>query len=227
MVSQGTPTGGLRVLIVEDDTLVGVGIGKMLEKLGYVVVGHASTADEARQMFRDLAPQVVLMDIRLDGTDGITLAEAFLAERRCPIVILSAYSDTELIRRAGAAGVFGYLIKPVAAESLAAQLEVALQRFAEQQGLIREKQELQETLETRKLVERAKGIFMKRLNIGEAEAHRRVQLEAQKRRINMNQMARRIIEMEELLEVQGEAAPAKKVEGTRLKDEGGAKKEEG
>lgn len=188
-----------RVLIVEDDTLVGMGLKAQLERLGHVVVGQASNADEATQLFRTQQPDVVLMDIRLDGDDGIELAARLLRERRCPMIVLSAYGDAELVGRAGAAGVFGYLIKPATGEALQAQIEVAVRRFAEQEQLLREKQELAQTLETRKLVERAKGIFMKRLNLDEPEAHRRLQQESQRRRISLAELAKKIIESEELL----------------------------
>ena len=191
--------GKRRILIVEDDTLVGMGLRSQLEKLGHEVVGQASGAAEGKELYREHKPDVVLMDIRLDGTDGITLAIELLSERACPMVILSAYGDKELVERASAAGVFGYLIKPVTAEGLQAQIEVAIRRFQEQQKLIAEKETLSQTLETRKLVERAKGIFMKRMSLDEAEAHRRLQLESQKRRISIADLAKRVIESEELL----------------------------
>lgn len=198
----GSIVGGVgkrRILIIEDDTLVGIGLRSQLEKLGHEVVGQASGGPDAKALYRDTKPEVVLMDIRLDGTDGITLAIELLAERPCPMVILSAYGDKELIERASAAGVFGYLIKPVTAEGLQAQIEVALGRFQEKQKLIAEKESLSQTLETRKLVERAKGIFMKRMSLDESEAHRRLQQESQKRRISLADLARRVIESEELL----------------------------
>lgn len=191
--------GKRRILIVEDDTLVGLGLRSQLEKLGHEVVGQASGAEEGKALYRDHKPDVVLMDIRLDGIDGITLATELLAERACPMVILSAYGDKELVERASAAGVFGYLIKPVTAEGLQAQIEVAVRRFQEKEKLIAEKESLSQTLETRKLVERAKGIFMKRMNLDEPEAHRRLQLESQKRRIGIADLAKRVIESEELL----------------------------
>jgi response regulator NasT len=194
-----TGVGKLRVLVVEDDTLVGIGLRSQLEKLGHEVVGQASGAAEAQAIYRSQKPGLVLMDIRLDGIDGITLAAELLAERRCPMVILSAYGDKELVERAGAAGVFGYLIKPVTIEGLQAQIEVAVRRFQQQEKLIAEKDSLQQTLETRKLVEKAKGIFMKRMNLDEAEAHRRLQLESQRRRISLADLAKRVIESEELL----------------------------
>ena len=198
---KGAAVAGSRptVLIVEDDTLVGMGLKAHLERLGHSVVGQASTASEAMAMYREFTPAVVLLDIRLNGDDGIEVARQLLRERRAPMVIVSAYSDRELIERAGAAGVFGYLIKPVNAEALQAQIEVAVRRFEEQERLAAEKRELEVTLETRKLVERAKGIFMKRLNLEEPEAHKRLQQESQKRRVSIGELAKRIIESEEML----------------------------
>lgn len=194
-VASARPT----VLIVEDDTLVGMGLKAHLERLGHSVVGQASTASEAMAMYREFTPAVVLLDIRLNGDDGIEVARQLLRERRAPMVIVSAYSDRELIERAGSAGVFGYLIKPVNAEALQAQIEVAVRRFEEQERLAAEKRELELTLETRKLVERAKGIFMKRLSLEEPEAHKRLQQESQKRRVSIGELAKRIIESEEML----------------------------
>src|SRR5947209_5435548 len=96
-----------RVLIVEDETLVGLGVKSQLEKLGHVVVGQAANAAQAQELYRREQPDIVLMDVRLDDADGNTLAGQLLKERRCPMIILSAYSDKELVDRAGAAGVFG------------------------------------------------------------------------------------------------------------------------
>jgi AmiR/NasT family two-component response regulator len=188
-----------RVMIVEDDTLVGIGLKAQLDRLGHDVVGQASTAPEAMTMFRDRQPDIVLMDIRLDGTDGIDLAGQLLAIRRVPMIIVSAFSDKGKIDRASDVGVFGYLIKPVSGESLAAQIEVAARRFAEHEQLVREKEQLAQSLENRKLVEKAKGIFMKRLSLDEPEAHRRLQQESQKRRISIVELAKKIIESEQLL----------------------------
>jgi response regulator NasT len=188
-----------RVLIVEDETLVGIGLKSNLERLGHHVVGQASTGAEATALFRDARPDLVLMDIRLDGSDGITLAGELLKERRCPTIILSAYSDRELVDRASAAGVFGYLIKPVSPEALAAQIAVAVRRFNDEERLIRENADLSAAFEARKLVDRAKGIFMKRLKIDEPEAHKRLQQESQKRRISLPDLAKRIIDADEVI----------------------------
>ena len=188
-----------KAMIVEDDTLVGMGLKAHLEAIGYSVVGQAANTAQALTMFREHRPDVMLIDIKLDDTDGIELARQLLAERHCAVVIVSAYSDAELITRASSAGVFGYLIKPVTREALAAQIDVAVARCREQEKLIQENQALQQTLETRKLVERAKGILMKRLNLDEPTAHRRLQLESQKRRISLADIAKKVIESEDLL----------------------------
>lgn len=198
-----------RVLIVEDDTLVGLGLRNLLERLGHDVVGHASTPEDAMTTYESTKPDLVLMDIRLDnpaadgpdghGPDGIELAGRLLAKRRCPMIIISAYSERGLIDRATEAGVFGYLIKPVSGESLAAQMEVAVGRFAEHERLRLLNEQLSQTLENRKIIEKAKGIFMEKFDLGEADAHRRLQLESQKRRITLVDLAKKIIESAELL----------------------------
>jgi response regulator NasT len=139
------------------------------------------------------------MDIRLGDADGLELSKELLKERRCPVIVLSSFSDRDLVHRAGDSGVFGYLIKPVSAEALNAQIEVAMQRFHDQEVLRLEKEHLAQTLETRKLVEKAKGIFMKRLSLDESEAHKRLQAESQKRRMTLGDLCKKIIESEELL----------------------------
>lgn len=188
-----------RVLIIEDDTLVLIGLRKQIERLGHVVVGEAPTADEAAALYATAQPDLVLLDIRLDNGDGIDLARKLLDVRRTPMIVVSAFSDKALIERAASAGVFGYLIKPVTAEALSAQIEVAVRRFNEHERLSAEKAQLAQMLENRKILERAKGIFMKRLNLDENEAHRRLQQESQKRRTGVVELARKIIESEELL----------------------------
>jgi response regulator NasT len=195
------PTGAapLRVMVVEDDALVGMGLKDQLHRLGHLVVGHAASAEQATALFREQRPDLVLMDIRLNDTDGIVLAQQFLQERRVPIVIISAFGDSELIDRASSIGVFGYLVKPVSIENVKAQIEVAFSRFQAQEQLIQEKEKLTQSLETRKLGEKAKGILMGRLNLGEPAAHQRLQSESQKRRISMAEIAKRVIESEELL----------------------------
>jgi response regulator NasT len=180
-------------LIIEDDTLVGLGLRTFLEKLGHAVVGQAASSGEAIEMFRKFKPDLVLVDVRLDGADGIDLAGRLLAERACPMIVVSAYGDAELVSRAATAGVFGYLIKPASRESLSAQIEIAVRRFDERELLRTEKQQLSTTLENRKFVEKAKGIIMKRLSLDEPAAHRWLQLESQKRRMSIGDLAKEVL----------------------------------
>ena len=135
------------VLIIEDETLVGLGLRSHLEKLGHRVLGQAASSGEAIAMYRKFKPDLVLVDVRLDGADGIDLASRLLAERVSPMIVVSAYGDGELIDRATKAGVFGYLIKPVTREGLAAQIAIALGRFQEREQLRDEKEKLTQTLD--------------------------------------------------------------------------------
>jgi len=199
MTRTDLPGSSLKVLIVEDDTLVGLGLKAQLQKLGHQVVGHAANAAEAIAMFAEHRPDLVLLDIRLNGTDGIELATLLLGQRRVPMIVVSAYSDKALIERASAAGVFGYLIKPVSDKSLEAQIEIAKGRFAEAEKLRAEKEKLAHDLETRKLMDRAKAILIKRAGLSEDDAHRRLQQESQKRRMPMSELCKRIIESDELM----------------------------
>jgi two-component system, response regulator PdtaR len=193
------PTGALRVLIVEDETLVGLGLRTQLQKLGHTVVGQAANAAEAHALFQRERPDLVLMDIKLDQTDGIELARALLAERFVAMIIVSAYSDTDLIKRATDAGVFGYLIKPVNDKALEAQIEVAVRRSGEHLMLQAQNEKLQQDLETRKLLDRAKGILIKRAGLSEEDAHKRLQQESQKKRISLAELCKRVIESDELM----------------------------
>lgn len=189
----------LRILIVEDETIVGMGLQNLLTGMGHEVIAQAASAAEALEQFRERQPDVMLVDVRLNGGDGIELAAQCMKIRRVPMIVISAYSDEELVKRAGEAGVFGYLVKPVEQGQLSAQLEVAVRRFREGEQVRQEKDQLAASLETRKLVERAKGIFMRRLHLDEPEAHKRLQQESQKRRVSLADLAKKIIESEELL----------------------------
>jgi AmiR/NasT family two-component response regulator len=188
-----------RVLIVEDESLVGMMLKHQLEQMGHTVAAHASDAAEAMVLYRQQQPDLVLMDIRLADSDGLELAKAMLKERPVAIVVVSAYSDRELIERARDVGVYGYLIKPVNERALEAQIEVAAQRFREQRALSAEVAKLQKDLETRKLLERAKGILIKRAGLSEEEAHRRLLQESQKRRIPLQQLCKTVIDTDQVM----------------------------
>jgi len=149
-----------------------MGLHAQLKEMGHQVISPAANSAEAEAVFRSQQPDLVLTDIRLGGDDGLDLAEKLLKIRACPILVISAYSDRELIDRAKSAGVFGYLVKPVSSPALAAQIEVAVARFREHMVLLAEKESLAANLENRKLIERAKGVLMKRKNLSESEAHK-------------------------------------------------------
>ena len=188
-----------RVMIVEDESMISLGIAGHLQRMGHTVVAQVSTAAHALREYRAQQPDVVLLDIQLDGADGIEVAREMQAIRRCTMLIISAYSHPELVERATDAGVYGYLIKPIVGDALAAQIEVAVRRFRETEELIERNAQLMQSLENRKLVEQAKGIYMKRLGLDEREAHRRLQQESQKRRISIAELAKKVIESAELL----------------------------
>ena len=189
----------LRVMIVEDDTFVGLGLRADLERLGHFVVGQAADEQEATRLVEAENPDLILMDVRLRSDDGVELARQLMTDRPTPVIIISAYSEAALIERAAEAGVFGYLIKPVTREALAAQIAVAMQRFAEQSKLRDEKNDALTALETRKLLDRAKASLIKTLGLSEAEAHKMLQTESQKRRISLAELAKRIIETDQTL----------------------------
>ncbi|MGD1275638.1 MAG: response regulator [Tepidisphaeraceae bacterium] len=205
--SPSTQGSTYRCLVVEDETLVALGLQSHLEKLGHRVVAQAADAEQAEILFRQHQPDLVLTDIRLSGGDGLELAGRLLKIRACPIIVVSAFGEKELIDRASVAGVFGYLIKPVSEEALLAQIEIAVARFREHMVLLAEKAALAQSLEHRKLIERAKGILMKRANLSEADAHKKLQQESQNRRISAPELAKKIIESEELLGEMGADEP--------------------
>ena len=193
------PPEPLRVLIVEDETIPAMGLCAQLTKLGHNVVGTAAHATEARTLYRTEHPDLALLDIRLGEDDGLELAGELLKERRCPMIVLSAFQRHATHpprRRSGRLRVSDQTRQPRGA---CRPDRGHCRCFRDQERLRLEKDHLAQTLETRKLLEKAKGIFMKRLNLDEPEAHRRLQQESQKRRIGMAELAKKIIESEELL----------------------------
>jgi two-component system, response regulator PdtaR len=199
MTRDQAETRPLRVLIVEDDTSVGMGLRAQLEKMGYKIAGEAASSGEAIELFQSEHPDLVLLDKTLKGADGIELAMILQKDRRCPVIIMSSHVDKSLIEQAAAGGVFAYLVKPVDGKTLEAQLAMTAARFAELETAQALAAKLAQDLETRKLVERAKGILMKRANLPEDEAHRRLQQESQKRRVPLPELCKRIIESDEVL----------------------------
>lgn len=183
----------LRLVIADDEGLHLLNLREQLEKLGHRVVGEAGDGKTALELIRDLHPDLAILDIKLPELDGIDVARIIMHERPLPIVLLSAYSEESLAQRAADAHVAAYLVKPVSESDLLPALTVAMSRFAEFQMLRKEVEDLREALETRKLVERAKGILMRRLNLSEEEAFRRMQRRSQNENKKMSEIARAII----------------------------------
>lgn len=189
----------LRVLIADDESLRLMNLAAQLRGLGCEVVGEAADGVQAVDMARRLKPDLVIMDIKMPHLDGIEAAQRITAERPLPIILITAFGERELAERAIDAGVFGYLMKPVAEEDLHPAIMLAMSRFREFQVVRNDLENLKEALETRKLVEQAKGILMDRLQLGEAEAFRRMQLQSQRENKKMADIARAIITAAKLL----------------------------
>jgi len=182
-----------RILLAEDEVISRMDLREMLENLGYSVVGEAGDGVAAVNLARTLKPDLVLMDIKMPELDGISAAETLAQERVTPVLLLTAYSDKEFVDRAVDAGVMGYLVKPFAEAQLKPAIEVALERWREIRQIQQDLAQTQETLETRKLVERAKGVLMDSQSLKEAEAFRRIQRLSMNSRKSMREVAEAIL----------------------------------
>jgi AmiR/NasT family two-component response regulator len=182
-----------RVIIADDESLVRTDLREALGELGYLVVGEAGDGLSAVNMSRELKPDVVVIDIKMPGLDGIEAAQILTQEKIAPVVLLTAYSQKELIERAKEAGVVGYLVKPFRETDLAPAIELAIARFSEFRALEEEVGSLAEALETRKKVERAKGILMEKQGMTESEAFRKIQKMSMNTRKPMKEVADAII----------------------------------
>ena len=185
---------GLRVLVVEDEALIRLDLAEMLTEEGYVVAGEAGDGEQAVELARRLRPDLVIMDIKMPKVDGITAASTIVEERIAPVVMLTAFSQRDLIERARDAGAMAYLVKPFARHELVPAIELAVSRFAEKRALEDEVATLGERLETRKVVDRAKGLLMTRQQMTEPEAFRWIQRAAMDRRTTMKAVAEAVVE---------------------------------
>lgn len=182
-----------RIIIADDESLIRMDLREMLTNLGYLVVGDVGDGRSAVNLARELRPDIVIMDIKMPDMDGIEAARILTEDRVAPVLLLSAYSQQELVSKAREAGVAGYLVKPFRESDLTPAIEVALSRFSEFRALEREVGDLRETLETRKIVERAKGILMDTQGLNEANAFRRIQKMSMNNRKPMRAVAEAII----------------------------------
>jgi response regulator NasT len=183
-----------RVLIAEDEALIRLDLKEMLEEEGYEVVGEAGDGETAVSLAEQLRPDLVILDVKMPVMDGIAAAERIAGARVAPVVILTAFSQRDLVERARAAGAMAYLVKPFQKKDLLPTIEMAASRFAEIVALEHEVSDLADRLETRKLVERAKGVLMEKQGMSEPEAFRWIQRTAMDRRTSMKMVAAAVLE---------------------------------
>ena len=183
-----------RVLVAEDEALIRLDLVEMLREEGYAVVGEAADGEEAQRLAEDLRPDLVILDIKMPKVDGIEAASAIAGRRLAPVVILTAFSQRELVERARDAGAMAYLIKPFTRADLVPAAELAMSRFTELCALEEEVAGLNERLAARKLIEQAKGLLMARHGMTEPEAFRWIQRAAMDRRTSMKAVASVVLE---------------------------------
>jgi response regulator NasT len=182
-----------RVLIAEDEALIRLDLREMLVEEGFTVVGEASDGEKAVELATELKPDVVICDVKMPKMDGITAAGHIAGRRIAPVVILTAFSQRDLIERARDAGAMAYLIKPFHKRDLLPAIEMATSRFAEIRALEAEVEGLQDRLEARKLIERAKGVLMAEHRLSEPEAFRWIQRAAMDKRTTMRAVAELVL----------------------------------
>ena len=183
-----------RVVIAEDEALIRMDLAEMLVEEGYDVVGQAEDGLRAVELALELRPDLVILDVRMPRLDGIAAAEQIAGQRIAPVVILTAFSQRDLVERARDAGAMAYLVKPFDKSDLVPAIEMAVSRFGELRQLESEVADLGERLETRKLVDRAKGVLQASLGLSEPESFRWIQKTAMDLRLSMRQVAQGVVE---------------------------------
>jgi AmiR/NasT family two-component response regulator len=192
--NDAAPAPQRRVLVAEDEALIRLDLVEMLREEGYEVVGEAGDGEEAVKLASELKPDLVILDVKMPKLDGIEAAAKITGDRIAPVVILTAFSHRDLVERAREAGTMAYLVKPFAKRDLVPAIELAVSRFSELQALEAEVAGLNERLETRKLIDRAKGLLMTHQGLTEPDAFRWIQRTAMDRRTTMKAIAQAVID---------------------------------
>ncbi len=185
------------VIIADDDPIIRMDLREMLAGMGYKVEGEAGDGRTVIDLARQFKPGLVIMDVRMPELDGIEAARILTTEKIAPVLLLTAYSEPDLVQRAAQAGVIGYLVKPFREAQLGPAIEVTLARFREFEAVHKELGDMKEAMEVRKLVERAKGILMSRSGLSESEAFRRIQKHSMDTRKTMREVAQAIVTADE------------------------------
>lgn len=188
-----TETEPVRVLIAEDEAIIRLDLKETLEEEGYVVVAETGRGDEAIELTRELRPDVAILDVKMPGLDGISAAREIGDERLAAVLILTAFSQRELVEEARDAGVLAYLVKPYQKSDLVPAVEIALGRFRQMQAMAEQTATLEDQLETRKVVERAKGLLMEELGLSEGDAFGFIQKTAMGQRRQMREVANEVV----------------------------------
>ena len=183
-----------RVVVAEDEALIRLVLVELLEEHGYEIVGQASDGEEAVRLANELEPDLIVMDVKMPKMDGITAADKIAEDRICAVVMLTAFSQRDLIKRAKEAGAMAYVVKPFDASDVIPAIEIAMARFAEIRGVEDEVMDLEERLESRKIVDQAKGILQTSLDLTEPEAFRWIQKTAMDLRKSMREVAQGVID---------------------------------
>lgn len=183
----------LRLVVADNESIIRLDLREMLEDAGHEVVGEAINGRKAVELTRMHRPDLVIMDIKMPELDGITAARKISEEKIAPVLLLTAFSQPEIVEKAKDSGVLGYLVKPVQESNLFPAIEIALSRWEEMQGMEEELGKLKDSLETRKTVDRAKGILMAAHRLTEQEAYRRMQQYAMTKRLSIKEVAEAIV----------------------------------
>jgi AmiR/NasT family two-component response regulator len=190
---RGMPLVPTRVVIAEDEAIIRLDLKETLEEEGYEIVGETGRGDEAVELVKEHQPDIAILDIKMPGLDGLSAAREIAGERRAAVLILTAFSQRDLVDQARDAGALAYLVKPFQRGDLIPAIEVAIGRFREMKALHEQAQSLEDQLETRKVVDRAKGQLMDRHKLSENEAFSFIQRTAMQERLTMKAVSERII----------------------------------